>query len=186
MLLNITELRLKLRGVKCILRQFVSGLKHTHKTVYIGSNCLISKDLIAEEFVFIGPGCSIGPKVELGAYTMLAPGVVFVGDDHVFNIPEVATIFSGRPELRGTNLGRDVWIGANCVIMSGITISPGAIIAAGSVVTKDVPACEIYAGVPAKKIKDRFVTEHDKEKHLEYLKLPPKRGDFCERVDTNN
>ncbi len=182
--MNTTELRLKLRGIKCRLKQFSLGLKHAHKTVYIAKNCEISKDLIAEEFVYIGPLCLVGPRVELGAYTMLAPRVVFVGDDHVFEVPEVPTIFSGRPEVRKTKVGRDVWIGANCVIMAGVTIGPGAIIAAGSVVTKDVPACEIHGGVPAKRIKNRFKTEQEKESHLKYLNLPPKRGDFCKSVDT--
>ncbi|WP_286295416.1 acyltransferase [Vibrio apostichopi] len=49
----------------------------------------------------------------------------------------------------------DVWIGSNCVILPGVTIGEGSVVAAGSVVTKDIPSFCICAGVPAKKIKDR-------------------------------
>lgn len=55
--------------------------------------------------------------------------------------------------------------------MAGVTIGDGAIIAAGSVVTKNVEPYCIYGGTPAKKIKDRF-TEEDKQKHIAMLKNP--------------
>ena len=63
----------------------------------------------------------------------------------------------------------DVWIGAGSVLLSGVKIGRGAIVAAGSVVTKDVPACEIWGGNPAAKIRDRFPDETDKQKHLAFL-----------------
>ena len=50
-------------------------------------------------------------------------------------------------------IGRDVWLGANVTVLPGVTIGDGAIIAAGAVVTKDVPANAVAAGVPAKVIK---------------------------------
>ena len=56
-------------------------------------------------------------------------------------------------------IGNDVWIGYNAIILSGVTIGDGAIIATGAVVTKDVPAYTIVGGVPAKKIKKRFSDE---------------------------
>ena len=63
-------------------------------------------------------------------------------------------------------IGNDVWVGCNVVIMNNVTIGDGAIIAAGSVVTKDVPPYSIVAGVPAKVVKYRF-TEAEIEKLLE-------------------
>ena len=54
-----------------------------------------------------------------------------------------------------TKIGRDVWIGANAVILGGVTIGDGAVVAAGAVVTKDVEAGAIVAGVPAKVVKRR-------------------------------
>lgn len=54
------------------------------------------------------------------------------------------------------NIGNDVWVGANAVILSGVKVGDGAVIAAGSVVTKNIPPYAIAAGVPAKVIKFRF------------------------------
>jgi len=58
--------------------------------------------------------------------------------------------------IQKVNIKNDVWIGANCVILPGITIGNGAIIGSGAVVTKDVPDYAVVAGVPAKVIKYRF------------------------------
>ena len=51
----------------------------------------------------------------------------------------------------------EVWIGANSVILQGVTVGYGSVVAAGAVVTKDIPKMEIWGGVPAKKIKDRII-----------------------------
>lgn len=58
----------------------------------------------------------------------------------------------------------DVWIGANSTILKGVTIGEGSVVAAGSVVTKNVPAYTIVGGVPAKIIKNRF-TDDELKKH---------------------
>lgn len=67
----------------------------------------------------------------------------------------------------------DVWIGFGCIILSGVTIKKGAIIAAGSIVTKDVEEFSIYGGNPAKKIKDRYDDKNIIEimKQLNFSKL---------------
>ena len=56
----------------------------------------------------------------------------------------------------GVNIGNDVWVGANAMIMSGVSIQDGAIIAAGAIVTKNVSPYTIVAGNPAKTVKKRF------------------------------
>jgi acetyltransferase-like isoleucine patch superfamily enzyme len=61
-----------------------------------------------------------------------------------------------KPVSESTQIGADCWIGNNSVILSGVTMSPGAIVGAGSVVTKDVPAFAIVAGNPARIIRYRF------------------------------
>lgn len=169
-----------LRGLRCKLYKKIYGMRFIHSSVYVGKNCGISKDLKADEFSYIGQGSSIGPGVSIGAYTMFGPGVRCTGDDHVIDKIGTPIIFSGRPVLRKTIIGKDVWVGANSIIMSGVTIGDGAVIAAGSVVVKDVGECEIHGGVPNKKIRDRFRTEEDKYKHMEMLKEPPYQGIFCD------
>jgi acetyltransferase-like isoleucine patch superfamily enzyme len=63
-------------------------------------------------------------------------------------------------------IGDDVWIGYGATILCGVTIGNGSIIAAGSIVTKDVEPYSIYAGNPARKITDRFDSDQDKQEHI--------------------
>jgi acetyltransferase-like isoleucine patch superfamily enzyme len=128
----------------------------------------ISKDLVMEGSGYIGKGASICPNVIIGKYTILATEVSVVGGDHNFNKLGTPVVHSGRPNLKKTTIGNDVWIGHRVIIMAGVDIGDGAIIAAGSVVTKSVDACSIVAGVPAKHMKYRFEPARIKE-HLNML-----------------
>ncbi|GAA4175629.1 hypothetical protein GCM10022218_21630 [Sphingobacterium ginsenosidimutans] len=149
------------------------GLKDIEQPLFFGGVSKISRDLHTEKYVFIGANCTIYPKVSIGAYSMLANNVSIQGDDHEFRIAGIPTIFSGRRVVRSTKIGRDVWIGAHVLIMTGVEIGDGSIIAAGSVVTKNVEPFSIYAGVPAKKIQDRFTTLEERNKHEEFLRKDP-------------
>ena len=175
----MSNFRLFFRYLKCWLLLKYHRLKHVHRTAYIAFGAEVSRDLIAEAFTYVGKNSMVGPKVSLGAYSMLGPNVLCVGDDHRFDIPAVPCIFSDRPVLRPTKIGRDVWIGAGAIIMSGVEIGDGAIVAAGSVVTKSIPSCEIHAGIPNRKIKDRFTTHTEKMLHLEEISKPPRQGSYA-------
>lgn len=61
----------------------------------------------------------------------------------------------------------DVWVGLGAIILSGVKVGTGSIVAAGSVVTKDIEPYSIYGGNPAKKIRNRFDSEKDLKKHIE-------------------
>jgi maltose O-acetyltransferase len=88
--------------------------------------------------------------VRIGARTMFGPGVHIYTATHPTDPELRATgVESGKP----VTIEEDVWIGGRAVIVPGVTIGKGAIIAAGSVVTKDVPPMTIYGGNPAKFIK---------------------------------
>lgn len=67
-------------------------------------------------------------------------------------------VYSEPSQTYYVTIGSDVWIGARAMILGGVTIDHGAVIAAGSIVTKDVPAYSIVAGVPARIIRHRFPT----------------------------
>lgn len=149
--------------------RFFLDLKKVHKTFYMKGRSQVSKDLVAGAYVYIAPKCHIYPKVIIGDYSMLAPEVFIIGGDHNFEKAGVPILFSGRGRITETNIGKDVWIGARSIILTGLKIGDGAIIAAGSVVTKDVPSFAIYGGVPAKFIKWRFSTTIEINNHKSML-----------------
>jgi Acetyltransferase (isoleucine patch superfamily) len=78
-----------------------------------------------------------------------------------------------------TVIGQDVWIGYGVIISRGVKIGDGAVVGAGSVVTHDIPEYEIWAGVPAKKIRDRFQSDERASHHasLEKAAIEPNFAD---------
>ena len=157
------------RSLKMKWYRYIYKLKNVHPTFYMGRRNIISSDLRAGEYSFIGANCWIPPKVSIGKYTMLASNVSILGGDHIFSDPTNPMIFSGRPAMPQTKIGADVWIGSNALIMAGVTIGNGSIIAAGSVVTKDIPEYSIWGGNPAKPIRMRF-NDQEIDLHKKMLK----------------
>lgn len=154
------------RKVKAWYYRHKWHLKNVHETVYFGGESSISSDLNADRYVYIGPGCEIHPNVRIGEFTMLANNVSIIGGDHKYDVIGKPVILTGRALIKKTVIGSDCWIGAHSIIMSGVSIADGCIIAAGSVVTKDTEPYCVYGGVPAKKIKARFFTEEDVKRHV--------------------
>ena len=159
------------------------GLRHVHPTFYMNGRSRVYRDLIAHEYAFMNWGCYVGARVELGPYVMLGPRVAIAGGDHVHDQPGRPIIFAGRPEPRTTKVDADAWIGYGATLMAGVHVGRAAIVAAGAVVTKDVPAYEIYGGVPARKIGERFPDPGDRAKHEEMLARPPAPADYCAPLD---
>lgn len=125
---------------------------HLGDFTYIANGTQISKTSIGK-FCSIGPNCKIG----LGKH----PSDVFVSTHPIFfsTFKQAQITFSEKDyfeEFENIIIGNDVWVGANAIIIDGVKINDGAIIAAGSVVTKDVPPYAIVGGVPAKIIRFRF------------------------------
>ncbi|MHC5002130.1 MAG: acyltransferase [Planctomycetota bacterium] len=168
-----------LRGVLMAFRRWRFGLKHVHPTFYMVGGARVRRDLVAHEYSFVNVGCRVGSNVELGPYAMLGPEVSIVGADHVFDRPGVPIIFSGRPELPRTVIEADAWIGYRAIIMAGVRVGRGAVVAAGAVVTRDVPPYEVHGGVPARKIGERFPDAADRATHDEMLERPPEAGRYC-------
>ncbi len=109
-----------------------------------------------------------GTTLTIGQFCSIAAGVkVFLGGEHrtdwvtTFPFPALwrdkAGHIAGHPASRGdVVIGNDVWLGADSVVMSGITIGDGAVIGARAVVTRDVPPYGIVAGNPARLVRYRF------------------------------
>jgi len=149
-----------------------------------------------------------GATLKVGSFTSMASGVqIFLGGEHridwvttfPFNVlwKEGEGIF-GHPKTKGDVLiGNDVWIATEAIVMSGVTISDGAVVGARAVVTKDVSPYTVVAGNPAREIGKRFDDEiiqrllvvkwwlwdDDKIKEALPLLLSSKITDFLERAE---
>jgi acetyltransferase-like isoleucine patch superfamily enzyme len=113
-----------------------------------GKNISIGKD------VFINAGCHFQDQggITIGDGALIGHNVVLATLNHGFHLEDRGTLYPAS-----ITIGKNVWIGSNTTIVAGVTIGDHAIIAAGSVVTKDVAERTIVAGVPAKYVKE--VTE---------------------------
>lgn len=115
--------------------------------------------------VWIGRQAFLASKarIKIGSHVIFGPYVVIIGGNHVTStvgkfIYDVRDQYP--PELnQEVIIEDDVWIGTRAVILTGVTVGRGSIIAAGAVVVKDVPAYSIVAGVPAKVVKFRWDVE---------------------------
>ena len=94
----------------------------------------------------------IGP-VEIGSHVNLAQGITVTALNHNFDDTQKRIDEQGVSTIPVT-IEDDVWVGANAVILPGVTIGNHCVVAAGAVVTKDVPPHSLVAGVPAKVIKN--------------------------------
>ena len=144
----------------------------TYRGIIAGDRVTIGKHAIIRptniygsaigEGLKIGNNSSIGPYsyigcsgfIEIGDNVMMSPRVSIYAENHLFDHPEL-TIKEQGVKREFVKIEDDCWIAANTIILAGVTIGRGSVIAAGSVVTKDVPPYSIVGGVPAKVIKSR-------------------------------
>ena len=136
-LFNIWKVRLKFLGVGTYI--YPSVVIHNPQMVSIGKNCSVA------EFVHMWGGGGI----DIFDNVLIASHVVIASITHDTN----ALIYSQSNVKKKVIINRNVWIGAGAIILPGVEIGEGAIIGAGCVVTKDVDAFTVNAGVPSRKIK---------------------------------
>lgn len=112
----------------------------------------------------IGPYCFIGcsGRITIGSNVMISPRVSIYAENHNFTRLDMPMKEQGV--TRGeTTIEDDCWLASNSVILSGVRVGRGSVVAAGSVVTTDIPPYSIVAGVPAKIIKSRQLSESVRE-----------------------
>ncbi len=123
-------------------------------------------------------------RISIGNYVMFGPEVAIRGGNHRTDlIGRFMTTVRDHEKRAEDDLGvvieDDVWVGTRAVILHGVTVGRGSIVAAGAIVTKDVPRYSIVAGVPAQVIKYRWsadaIAEHERDLYL--------RGDMTPSSD---
>ena len=132
----------------------VADFASVREQVTIGENTIVGRGVTIEQRVTIGKRCKLESEVyitaisEIGDYCFIAPEVSFSNDN-----------FMGRSEerfkhFRGATLKDGARIGTNATLLPGVTIHEDGQVAAGAVVTRDVPAKKVVVGVPAKVVRD--------------------------------
>ncbi len=149
------------------------------------------------KYSYIGNDCFM-VNVDIGAFCSIADRVCIGGANHPIERVSSSPVFHEGANVMGknfqsfsyedtpkANIGNDVWIGIGSIVKAGVTIHNGAVVGAGSVVTHDVPAYEIWAGNPARKIRDRFdkETAEKLEKSLWWTKPDAEIKELSEHFD---
>jgi acetyltransferase-like isoleucine patch superfamily enzyme len=124
----------------------------------IASGCFIHGPCVLEENVGLNQSVHMdggsGKGIHIGCDTRIGPSTSIFAFNHSFD--DLTTpVRLQKVKSKGVTIGRDVWIGANVSIVDGVTIGSHAVVGIASVVTKDIPEYEIWAGNPAKKIGKR-------------------------------
>jgi len=130
-------------------------LKRCGKKVNIEKGAIFSAKVSLGDFSGIGMNSRINGDCSIGDYVMMGCDVVVITRNHAFDRTDIPMMHQGFEEERPVVIGNDVWIGDRVIIMPGVHVGDGSIIAAGAVVTHDVPSYTIVGGVPAKVIKSR-------------------------------
>lgn len=132
----------------------------------IGDNCFIHQGVVLlltlphphvtiGNSVFIGKETIIAAKnrIQIGDFTIFAPRCYIIDHEHGFSSSDL--ILNQRSVIKEVKIGRDCYFGTGTVILGGVTIGDGAIVGANSVVTRNIPAGQVWAGNPAKFIRLR-------------------------------
>ena len=133
--------------------------------IVLGDHCVIKKGTLIESYggkIEIGSNCSFNPYcviyghggLHVGNDVRVATGAVIIPANHIFEDKNTPITKQGI-KTKGISIGNDVWIGANVTILDGVKIGDSTVVGAGAVVTKNAASHCVYAGVPAKLVRER-------------------------------
>lgn len=156
-----TKIKIARRTVLGRYRYFLLKISNSSfnvgKGFFCAKGCRIStgREVSIGDDFYMGYNCHLGANIKIGNDVLFASNVAIVGGDHKFDNIDVAIRYSGRDNFKMTVFGDGCWVGYGAIILHGVKIGRGAVVAAGSVVTKDVDPEAIIAGNPAKFIRYR-------------------------------
>lgn len=116
----------------------------------------------------IGVRASIAAGTRIGNDVMMGPDCQIFATTHRFDRTDIPMRLQGATPPRPATIEDDCWIGSRVIIMPGVLVGHGSVIAAGAVVTRDVPPYAVVGGVPAKVIKYRNRNNRE-EKEIEHI-----------------
>lgn len=174
---NLSKIRIDLKSNISIRGNIGFGTEIVQSNIYVNSvgtrcklyKCVCMGNISIGDYVCIfGSGTilsSVKSRITIGNFTAIGQNVSIQDSDH--RLDRASIYFMSRDMFGGDvsldmstkgdiKIGEDVWVGSNSVILSGVTIGRGAVIAAGSIVTKDVDQYTIVGGNPARFLKKRF------------------------------
>lgn len=125
------------------------------RSSWIAGHAVLRGEIALGEDVSVNPFACLSGTLQIGNGVRIASHVSIVGFNHGFDDLDTP-IFRQPLTSKGITIEDDVWIGANAVVLDGVRIGRGAIIAAGAVVSQDIPAYAIAGGVPARVLKSRL------------------------------
>lgn len=143
-----------------------------HESVFLGNE----ENITIFNYVHIQPNCKLfaeGDEIIINEGTILAHNIQIFTRNHNYDSVDLKYLpYDERYNSKKVIIGKFVWIGANVLIMPGVTIDDGAVVAAGSVISKNIPQGAVVAGNPAKIVKYRNMEKYNEliEKGAGYIK----------------
>ncbi|MEI8388991.1 MAG: acyltransferase [bacterium] len=167
------------------LRNIISSIKLKNKmkkfdssgdnlSIDLNSTFIFPENIKLSDHIYIGPECLLEArgKIEIHENVIIGPKVTILTSNHRYENAEMLP-YDDYYILKPVTIEKNVWIGANVSICPGVRVGEGAVIALGSVVTKDVPKYSIIGGNPAKILKMRDKEQYNRlnQNKMHYLRL---------------
>ena len=147
------------KGIRCFFARRV--ISSCGKNVNIERNAFFTPEVRIGDNSGIGINCEIYGPVSICEDVMMGPDVIIYTRGHRYDRIDVPIRLQGNTDVKPVTIERDVWIGRRAMIMPGVTIGHGSVIAAGAVVTKNVPPYSVVGGIPARVLKMRYNVEEN-------------------------